>query len=90
MGVTISLWEWQLDSGCDSFIVGVADCGCVMSSLWYIGLPSDWTELFPYDYRDERMMRELRDATKRLATLSPVSLDCGLCSSESRLLSVQH
>ena len=38
----------------------------------FIPSRSDWTELFPYDFRDERMMRELRDITKKLAALSVV------------------
>ena len=42
---------------------------------------SDWTELFPYDFRDERMMRELRDITKKLAALSVVgpTHPCTVC-----------
>ena len=39
----------------------------------YLLMCSDWTEMFPYDFRDERMMRELRDVTKQLTCLSPVS-----------------
>ena len=31
---------------------------------------SEWTDNFPYDFRDERMMRELKDMTQRLLALN--------------------
>ncbi|XP_035235033.1 ras-GEF domain-containing family member 1B-A isoform X2 [Anguilla anguilla] len=31
-------------------------------------LLSEWTETFPYDFRDERMMRSLKELTQRLAS----------------------
>ena len=31
---------------------------------------SEWTDNFPYDFRDERMMRELKDMTQRLLSLN--------------------
>jgi len=30
-------------------------------------LLTEWTETFPYDFRDERMMRSLKELTHRLA-----------------------
>ncbi|XP_061116599.1 ras-GEF domain-containing family member 1B-A [Conger conger] len=33
-----------------------------------VQLLSEWTETFPYDFRDERMMRSLKELTQRLAT----------------------
>ena len=38
-----------------------------------IGFCSEWTETFPYDFRDERMMRALKDMTQISAVISPVS-----------------
>lgn len=32
---------------------------------------SEWTELFPYDFRDERMMKHLRDITQRIVAIYP-------------------
>ena len=34
---------------------------------------SEWSEMFPYDFRDERMMRSLKEVTQNCASLSPVS-----------------
>lgn len=34
----------------------------------------EWSEMFPYDFRDERMMRSLKEMTQTCAGLSPVSL----------------
>ncbi|XP_059844692.1 ras-GEF domain-containing family member 1B-A isoform X1 [Hypanus sabinus] len=34
-----------------------------------VQLLSDWTETFPYDFRDERMMRNLNDMTHKIATM---------------------
>lgn len=31
-------------------------------------LLTEWTETFPYDFRDERMMRSLKELTHRLAS----------------------
>lgn len=31
-------------------------------------LLAEWTETFPYDFRDERMMRSLKELTQRLAS----------------------
>jgi hypothetical protein len=31
-------------------------------------LLTEWTETFPYDFRDERMMRNLKDLAHRIAT----------------------
>ncbi|XP_072108000.1 ras-GEF domain-containing family member 1B-A isoform X1 [Mobula birostris] len=38
-----------------------------------VQLLSDWTETFPYDFRDERMMRNLNDMTHKIATMDEVS-----------------
>ncbi|KAM9777197.1 ras-GEF domain-containing family member 1B-A-like [Neosynchiropus ocellatus] len=32
-----------------------------------VQLLTEWTQMFPYDFRDERMMRSLRELTRRLA-----------------------
>ncbi len=32
---------------------------------------SEWTELFPYDFRDERMMRHLKDLTQQVVNIYP-------------------
>lgn len=32
-----------------------------------VQLLAEWTETFPYDFRDERMMRSLKEMTHRLA-----------------------
>lgn len=34
-------------------------------------LLSDWTEMFPYDFRDERMMKQLQEITQRLLIIYP-------------------
>lgn len=34
-------------------------------------LNSEWTELFPYDFRDERMMKQVRDLTQRIISIYP-------------------
>lgn len=39
-------------------------------------LLTEWTETFPYDFRDERMMRSLKELTHRLASGEEVSLHC--------------
>lgn len=31
-------------------------------------LLTEWTETFPYDFRDERMMRNLKDLAHRMAS----------------------
>lgn len=31
-------------------------------------LLTEWTETFPYDFRDERMMRNLKDLAHRIAS----------------------
>lgn len=36
-------------------------------------LLTEWTETFPYDFRDERMMRSLKELTHRLASGDEVS-----------------
>ncbi|XP_076448653.1 ras-GEF domain-containing family member 1B-like isoform X2 [Babylonia areolata] len=36
-----------------------------------VRLISEWTELFPYDFRDERMMKHMRDLTQRVITIYP-------------------
>lgn len=36
-------------------------------------LLTEWTETFPYDFRDERMMRSLKELTHRLASGEEVS-----------------
>ncbi|CAI8058076.1 Ras-GEF domain-containing family member 1B [Geodia barretti] len=36
-----------------------------------VELLSEWAEMFPYDFRDERMMRSLKDVTQHCASLSP-------------------
>lgn len=35
---------------------------------------SDWTEMFPYDFRDERMMRSLKEMTQTCIGLNAVSI----------------
>lgn len=37
-------------------------------------LLTEWTETFPYDFRDERMMRSLKELTQRLSTGDEVSV----------------
>lgn len=37
-------------------------------------LLTEWTETFPYDFRDERMMRSLKELTHRLASGEEVSV----------------
>lgn len=32
---------------------------------------SEWTEMFPYDFRDERMMKQLKDLTQKIIKLYP-------------------
>lgn len=39
-------------------------------------LLTEWTETFPYDFRDERMMRSLKELTHRLASGDEVSACC--------------
>ncbi|KAI8795015.1 ras-GEF domain-containing family member 1B [Biomphalaria glabrata] len=36
-----------------------------------VNLLSEWTETFPYDFRDERMMKQLRDITQRVIAIYP-------------------
>ncbi|XP_059177866.1 ras-GEF domain-containing family member 1B-like isoform X2 [Physella acuta] len=36
-----------------------------------VNLLSEWTEMFPYDFRDERMMKQLRDITQRIIAIYP-------------------
>ncbi|XP_046352555.1 ras-GEF domain-containing family member 1B-like isoform X1 [Haliotis rufescens] len=36
-----------------------------------VSLLSEWTELFPYDFRDERMMKHLKDITQRVVKIYP-------------------
>lgn len=38
-----------------------------------VQLLTEWTETFPYDFRDERMMRSLKEMTHRLAFGDEVS-----------------
>lgn len=38
-----------------------------------VQLLTEWTETFPYDFRDERMMRSLKELTHRLASGDEVS-----------------
>lgn len=38
-----------------------------------VQLLTEWTETFPYDFRDERMMRCLKDMTHQLARADEVS-----------------
>ncbi|XP_041379028.1 ras-GEF domain-containing family member 1B-like [Gigantopelta aegis] len=40
----------------------------------FVQLIREWTETFPYDFRDEKMMRALKDITQICATLSPVDI----------------
>lgn len=40
-----------------------------------VQLLTEWTETFPYDFRDERMMRSLKEMTHRLAFGDEVSRD---------------
>lgn len=35
--------------------------------LWY----SEWTEMFPYDFRDERMMKQLKEISQRILKVYP-------------------
>ena len=32
---------------------------------------SEWTEMFPYDFRDERMMKHLKDISQRIVVVFP-------------------
>ena len=36
-----------------------------------VRLISEWTELFPYDFRDDRMMQHSRDLTQRIISIYP-------------------
>uniref|UniRef100_A0A0B7A7X4 Ras-GEF domain-containing protein n=2 Tax=Arion vulgaris TaxID=1028688 RepID=A0A0B7A7X4_9EUPU len=36
-----------------------------------INLLSEWTDTFPYDFRDDRMMKQLRDITQRIIAIYP-------------------
>ena len=36
-----------------------------------IKLLIEWTEMFPYDFRDERMMKHLKDMTQRVVNIYP-------------------
>lgn len=36
-----------------------------------VRLIGEWTELFPYDFRDERMMKHMRDLTQRVISIYP-------------------
>lgn len=36
-----------------------------------IQLLSEWTEMFPYDFRDERMMKHLKDITQQVVNIYP-------------------
>ncbi|CAG5134047.1 unnamed protein product, partial [Candidula unifasciata] len=36
-----------------------------------VSLLSEWTDMFPYDFRDERMMKQLRDITQRIIATQP-------------------
>ncbi|XP_071952113.1 ras-GEF domain-containing family member 1B-like isoform X2 [Antedon mediterranea] len=35
-------------------------------------LLSEWTETFPYDFRDERLMKQLRDITQKCIAINPM------------------
>lgn len=48
-------------------------------------LLTEWTETFPYDFRDERMMRSLKELTHRLASGDEVSAIFFLSQSCHRL-----
>ncbi|PIK44532.1 putative ras-GEF domain-containing family member 1B isoform X4, partial [Apostichopus japonicus] len=37
----------------------------------FMQLLSEWTETFAYDFKDERMMKHLREITQKLSTLEP-------------------
>ena len=37
----------------------------LMQPSLFLHFHSEWTETFPYDFRDERMMRHLRDITQK-------------------------
>lgn len=45
-------------------------------------LLTEWTETFPYDFRDERMMRSLKELTHRLASGEEVSVFPGRLSAD--------
>ena len=32
---------------------------------------SEWTEMFPYDFRDERMMKQLKEISQRVVAACP-------------------
>lgn len=49
---------------------------------------TEWTDTFPYDFRDERMMRSLKELTHRLASGDEVSPPTGPGLSQSS--SVHH
>uniref|UniRef100_A0A8C1HG12 RasGEF domain family, member 1Bb n=1 Tax=Cyprinus carpio carpio TaxID=630221 RepID=A0A8C1HG12_CYPCA len=48
-----------------------------------VQLLTEWTETFPYDFRDERMMRSLKEMTHRLAFGDEVSRDDSLATSSA-------
>ena len=35
--------------------------------IWF----SEWTEMFPYDFRDERMMKQLKEISQRVVSACP-------------------
>lgn len=49
-------------------------------------LLTEWTETFPYDFRDERMMLSLKELTHRLASGEEVSVSLLDSFAASRLL----
>lgn len=73
-------------SGCGgNIVVGAVVGGAYESTLRFqkrvrkitpkiLQLLTEWTETFPYDFRDERMMRSLKELTHRLASGEEVSL----------------
>lgn len=37
----------------------------------WIFFSSEWTEMFPYDFRDERMMKQLKEISHRVLKVYP-------------------
>ncbi len=58
-----------LDMPCDVFQIRFRD---VAPKL--VQLLTEWTETFPYDFRDERMMRSLKEMTHHVARGDEVSV----------------
>lgn len=56
------------------FVFLLLQSGSSPSLVRLIQLIRDWTEIFPYDFRDEKMMRALKDVTQICSTFLPVCM----------------